>query len=85
MMIRSGAVLAGALLLGAAVTEHTQSRYGRRQERFPTVAIMGGPTRYDLGSKGTGFVAALRFDVPINTMRTWLRRSLISLRECMEA
>ena len=28
---------------------------------------------------------ALRFDVPINTMRTWLRRSLISLRECMEA
>ena len=24
-----------------------------------------------------------RFDVPLNTMRTWLRRSLISLRECM--
>ncbi|MBT55132.1 MAG: RNA polymerase subunit sigma, partial [Mameliella sp.] len=26
---------------------------------------------------------AARFDVPLNTMRTWLRRSLQSLRECM--
>ncbi len=26
---------------------------------------------------------AAKFDVPINTMRTWLRRSLIALRECM--
>ena len=26
---------------------------------------------------------AKRFDVPLNTMRTWLRRGLISLRECM--
>ncbi|PZQ99415.1 MAG: RNA polymerase subunit sigma [Cereibacter sphaeroides] len=26
-----------------------------------------------------------KFGVPINTMRTWLRRSLIKLRECMEA
>lgn len=26
---------------------------------------------------------AKRFNVPLNTMRTWLRRSLISLRECM--
>ncbi len=26
---------------------------------------------------------ATRFDVPLNTMRTWLRRSLITLRECM--
>ena len=25
-----------------------------------------------------------RFAVPLNTMRTWLRRSLLSLRECME-
>ncbi|WP_363322969.1 sigma-70 family RNA polymerase sigma factor [uncultured Jannaschia sp.] len=24
-----------------------------------------------------------RFEVPLNTMRTWLRRSLITLRECM--
>ncbi|MGB8813305.1 MAG: sigma-70 family RNA polymerase sigma factor [Paracoccaceae bacterium] len=26
-----------------------------------------------------------RFDVPLNTMRTWLRRSLLRLRECLEA
>jgi len=28
---------------------------------------------------------AERFEVPINTMRSWLRRSLISLRECLGA
>lgn len=27
---------------------------------------------------------ARQHDVPINTMRTWLRRSLISLKECLE-
>ncbi len=27
---------------------------------------------------------AARFNVPLNTMRTWLRRSLLSLRECLE-
>lgn len=27
---------------------------------------------------------AARFDVPLNTMRTWLRRSLQSLRRCLE-
>jgi RNA polymerase sigma-70 factor (ECF subfamily) len=26
---------------------------------------------------------ARRFDVPLNTMRTWLRRSLLKLRECL--
>ena len=26
---------------------------------------------------------AERFDVPLNTMRTWLRRSLLKLRECL--
>ena len=26
---------------------------------------------------------AQRYDVPLNTMRTWLRRSLIKLRECL--
>ena len=28
---------------------------------------------------------AERADVPLNTMRTWLRRSLIKLRECLSA
>lgn len=27
---------------------------------------------------------AKQFDVPLNTMRTWLRRALISLRECLD-
>jgi len=27
---------------------------------------------------------AARFDVPLNTMRTWLRRSLQKLRECLD-
>lgn len=27
---------------------------------------------------------AARFDVPLNTMRTWLRRGLLQLRECMD-
>lgn len=26
---------------------------------------------------------AARYDVPLNTMRTWLRRSLLSLRDCL--
>jgi RNA polymerase sigma-70 factor (ECF subfamily) len=26
---------------------------------------------------------AARYDVPLNTMRTWLRRSLLKLRECL--
>lgn len=28
---------------------------------------------------------AVRFNVPLNTMRTWLRRGLISLKECMDS
>lgn len=27
---------------------------------------------------------AARYDVPLNTMRTWLRRSLLKLKECLE-
>ncbi len=37
-------------------------------------AYLEGETYADLAS---------RFEVPLNTMRTWLRRSLIALRECM--
>lgn len=28
---------------------------------------------------------AAKFNVPLNTMRTWLRRSLMKLRECLDA
>jgi len=37
-------------------------------------AYLDGETYSDL---------AERFGVPLNTMRTWLRRGLIALRECM--
>jgi RNA polymerase sigma-70 factor (ECF subfamily) len=37
-------------------------------------AYLEGETYKDLAS---------RFNVPLNTMRTWLRRGLIALRECM--
>lgn len=36
--------------------------------------------------KGLSYVElAERHDVPLNTMRTWLRRSLLRLRECLDA
>lgn len=35
--------------------------------------------------KGESYVElAERYGVPLNTMRTWLRRSLLKLRECLE-
>ncbi|WP_255012430.1 sigma-70 family RNA polymerase sigma factor [Roseovarius sp. M141] len=37
-------------------------------------AYLGGETYADL---------AAQFDVPLNTMRTWLRRSLLKLKECL--
>ncbi|MCF2870233.1 sigma-70 family RNA polymerase sigma factor [Octadecabacter sp. G9-8] len=37
-------------------------------------AYLDGDTYADLAG---------RFDVPLNTMRTWLRRSLMSLKDCM--
>ncbi len=37
-------------------------------------AYLNGDTYADL---------AARFDVPLNTMRTWLRRSLLKLRDCL--
>ena len=37
-------------------------------------AYLDGETYADL---------AARFDVPLNTMRTWLRRSLLKLKECL--
>lgn len=38
-------------------------------------AYLGGLSYQDLAS---------RYDVPLNTMRTWLRRSLLKLRECLD-
>lgn len=46
------------------------------QDRADAVrgAYLDGDTYADL---------AARFDVPLNTMRTWLRRSLLALRDCL--
>lgn len=38
-------------------------------------AYLGGLSYVDLSAK---------FNVPLNTMRTWLRRSLLQLKECLE-
>jgi RNA polymerase sigma-70 factor (ECF subfamily) len=38
-------------------------------------AYLGGLSYQDL---------ATRYAVPLNTMRTWLRRSLLQLRECLD-
>ncbi len=38
-------------------------------------AYLGGMSYADLATK---------FNVPLNTMRTWLRRSLLQLKECLE-
>ena len=38
-------------------------------------AYLGGLSYADL---------SVKFNVPLNTMRTWLRRSLLQLKECME-
>jgi RNA polymerase sigma-70 factor, ECF subfamily len=38
-------------------------------------AYLGGLSYLDLAD---------RYAVPLNTMRTWLRRSLLKLRECLE-
>lgn len=56
----------GMALLAFTVPVTAQGRYGRYQERFPSVALMAGPAQYDFGAAGTGtgFAAALRFDVP---------------------
>lgn len=65
-MTRYRALAAGLLLLAGGVPLAAQERYGRYQERFPSVALMAGATHYDFGGAGvgTGFAAALRFDVP---------------------
>ena len=65
-MARRSWLGSGLALVVFAVPGAAQGRYGRYQERFPSVALMAGPAHYDFGAAGigTGFAAALRFDVP---------------------
>ena len=39
-------------------------------------AYLGGETYAELAS---------RYEIPLNTIRTWLRRSLLRLRECLSS
>lgn len=55
--------------LGACLDELAEARAEAVRR-----AYLDGETYADL---------AARFDVPLNTMRTWLRRSLLKLRECL--
>ena len=52
----------------------------------------GAMTMYGDAAVREAYVAGLSYDelaerysVPLNTMRTWLRRSLMKLKECLEA
>jgi RNA polymerase sigma-70 factor (ECF subfamily) len=68
-----------ALAIATSEAKKLQECLGKlEKDRAAAVrgAYLDGATYSDL---------ALRFDVPLNTMRTWLRRSLIALRECMRA
>ncbi|MCK0167308.1 sigma-70 family RNA polymerase sigma factor [Jannaschia sp. S6380] len=66
----AGAVARGEARAIAACLEELEPRRSEAVRR----AYLEGETYADL---------AARFEVPLNTMRTWLRRSLIALRECM--
>jgi len=64
-----------------AVAASERRRLEACMEELPTPraeavrrAYLDGETYADL---------AVRYDVPLNTMRTWLRRSLLKLRECL--
>ena len=65
------AAIAGseARRIGACMDELPEDRRAAVRDCY-----LGGLSYADL---------AARFDVPLNTMRTWLRRSLASLRECL--
>jgi len=46
------------------------------KQRIVLLAYYSGWSREQLGKK---------LDIPVNTIKTWLRRSLIEIRGCMEA
>jgi RNA polymerase sigma-70 factor (ECF subfamily) len=54
--------------------DHCLGKLGPDRAKAVRAAYVDGFTYEEL---------AERFSVPINTMRTWLRRSLLSLRECL--
>ena len=51
-------------------------RLDPEKQRIVLLAYYSGWSRDQLAAK---------LDIPVNTIRTWLRRSLLEIRECMEA
>jgi RNA polymerase sigma-70 factor (ECF subfamily) len=51
-------------------------RLDAEKQRIVLLAYYSGWSRDQLSAK---------LDIPVNTIRTWLRRSLLEIRECMEA
>lgn len=71
MTSRALAVACGLVVLVAElasaqirVQEDRPARRDRPDRRTPGVSLVGGPAPYDIGASGTGFAAALRFDLP---------------------
>ncbi len=50
--------------LQGQIREREDRRPSRPSGRQPAVSLSAGPSAYDLGGSGTGFAAALRFDIP---------------------
>ena len=65
----------------AAVASSQRARIGTCLQMLPPERADAVRRAYILGE--TYEELARRFGVPLNTMRTWLRRSLLKLRECL--
>jgi len=65
----------------ASIAASQQRRLSACFEELP--ADRAGAVRAAYLDGATYQALADRFDVPLNTMRTWLRRSLIALKECL--
>lgn len=65
----------------AAVAQSERARIATCLGELPSDRADAVRRAYLLGETYADLAA--RFDVPLNTMRTWLRRSLMSLRECL--
>lgn len=69
---------------GPEATAVAQSEMGRIKQCFEALEADRRAALQGAYLDGQSYQAlSARFDVPLNTMRTWLRRGLAALRECM--
>lgn len=58
-------VVAGLIArVAPAAGQYSRDGQGRRDRASPAVSFLAGPSPYDLSGAGTGFAAAIRFDIP---------------------